>query len=402
MLKLAISIFGGNSSIFASRLLFQISFAYIYGIEIYGYFALAQSIILLIEKLKNFQPWQLLTVDIASTESKELVFWTFFLYECAISIFSYGVFFSLLLLFENLFGQELKGILFYYSLYLMLCFNGAALGYLRWRAEYKYVFISHVCVSLLICAVTFSAYWLSWMDVVYAYITVEFIFFISLNVVAILKVGRADFGRIFRFMKQRIHGHLQIIKITHSNNIVRSLTRELDVVLLGGLASSSTVGTYKMAKNIAHLPVFITDAFYYSIYPELVRLCADRLRFNILLRKATVNALLFSLITSLAFVIFLGSIYALEIKQEFFEVAVMTVVFQLPISICLVTFAWSPGLISLGKQHDLLKANVLATIIYFSLFYPIYFLGGAVGVILNYGLYYTIWALIIWRPLWKW
>jgi len=161
MLKLAISIFGGTSSVFASRLLFQILFAYIYGIEIYGYFALAQSIILLIEKFKNFQPWQLLTVDITNAESKELVFWTFFLYECAVSIFSYGVFLLVFLFFKDLVAQELKSILIYYSLYLMLCFNGAALGYLRWRAEYKYVFISHVCASLLICAVSFSAYWLS-------------------------------------------------------------------------------------------------------------------------------------------------------------------------------------------------------------------------------------------------
>lgn len=402
MLKLAVSIFGGTSSLFASRLLFQISFAYIYGIEIYGYFALAQSILLLIEKLKNFQPWQQLTVDIANAESKELVFWTFFLYECVVSIFSYGVFLVVFLFFMDSLGGELKSILIYYSLYLMLCFNGSALGYLRWRAEYKYVFISHICASSLICTVSFFAYWLSWMDAVYAYITVEFIFFISLNVVAILKVGRADFRKICGFMAQRIRGHMRIIKVAHSNNIVRSLTRELDVVVLGLLASSSIVGTYKMAKNIAHLPVFITDAFYYSIYPELVRLCADRLRFNILLRQSTVNALIFSFVTTLVFLIFLCSAYALDIKQEFFDVVIMAAVFQFPISICIVTFSWAPGLISLGKQHELLKANVWATIVYFCLFYPLYITGGAIGVILNYGVYYVVWALIIWRPLWRW
>lgn len=92
MLKLAVSIFGGTSSLFASRLLFQISFAYIYGIEIYGYFALAQSILLLIEKLKNFQPWQQLTVDIANAESKELVFWTFFCTSALFLFFHMGFF----------------------------------------------------------------------------------------------------------------------------------------------------------------------------------------------------------------------------------------------------------------------------------------------------------------------
>jgi len=401
MFKLAISIFSGNSTLFASRLAFQIALATLFTVEVYGYFALAQSIILIFEKLKNIQPWQQLTVELAEEQDESSVFWQFLSYELLCSVLSYFFFLALLMILPRVFPEEVYDILCIYSLYLLIGFNGSALGFLRWKSSYNHVMFIHIAISILICVLPLLAFQAEWLTVLYAYVFIELLFFFALNVVAILKAGAPNLTYVMFLIKRKIMGHVAIIKITHTNNVVRVLTRELDVVLLGLLATSSVVGIYKMAKNVAHLPVFVSDAFYYSIYPELVKVKTDISRFRSLLKKATFYSVIFSLVVIVGFVFSYVVVKKMSLGVEVYAVLILAIVFQFPIAICLATFAWAPALISIGKQEVLLRSNLWATIIYFALFYPMYTLWGELGVVIDYGVYYLVWTLLIWRPLWN-
>ena len=397
MFRLAVKIFGGNSFLFASKFLFQLLITASFGLEFFGCFALAQSTVYLVEKFKNIQPWQILTVQIDEDNSTE-VFWLFWFYEFSLSFVAFLIFCVFIFFFSSLFNQATNDLVAWYKYYILLSFNGSALGYLRWRSEYNLVLFLHFIFAVIVIFMSLVANKFLFLDIARIYILCEISLFIFQNIIVFYKVGTPSLAKVLFFLRSHFFSHVKTVRITHLNNVIRVLTRELDVVLLGVVATSQVVGSYKLAKNISHLPVFVTDSFYFSIYPDLVRSVRNNDEFNLIVGKATKKSLLFAIAV---FACFFCAYLWTKINPEFnySEVIKYALLFQFPIFICLVTFSWAPALLSKSFYSVLVRANFFGTLLYFLFYYPFYYYFGASGVIIDYFIYYIVWALIVRRYL---
>lgn len=385
---------------FGAKLIFQLVLSAIYGLEVFGFFATAQSIVYFLEKIKNMQVWQIQTTEMRDGNANEL-FWIFWIYELTLSLLVFVLFFLLNLILSDVLEQEVLNILQIYQFYLLFGFNGAALGYVRWVNRYSAILVVYVVTSMCILSLSVFSVYLGSELTINAYVTVEIIFFIVINVVAIRFAGKISWSFIRSKISSLFWEHISKIKITHSNNVVRVFTRELDVVLLSFLAGSSVVGAYKMAKNIAHLPVFITDAFYFAIFPEFVRNISDRYKMRSIIFRATIYALLFSFFIILVSWCFYYIGLAMKVDIDMLEVLFMVGLFQISISICVTTFSWAPAMFAYAEYTYLLLANLVATAIYFALFFFMFEEYGVYGVILDYAVYYAVWAGLVGGRVWK-
>ncbi|MFT4704861.1 MAG: O-antigen/teichoic acid export membrane protein [Bradymonadia bacterium] len=180
---------------------------------------------------------------------------------------------------------------------------------------------------------------------------------------------------------------------------VRSLSKRLDLIIVGGALGEAALGLYKTARQAALVLGQLQDPLYQVLFPDLAAdVAVGR-------RKAFVRNLLMT--TSLSLCIAVGGWFGVYFLGEWglgtlfgaSYVPAYGVLVWYAGAICmgLAALAVSPAVLALGRSRWLLVSNIGATIAYFLLLSPLLSRYGLQGAGIAYFVFYIVWiGLMLW------
>ncbi|RLB71828.1 MAG: hypothetical protein DRH03_05415, partial [Deltaproteobacteria bacterium] len=193
---------------------------------------------------------------------------------------------------------------------------------------------------------------------------------------------------------RRFPGLWRFVWTTNLNSSIRMSSRELDTLLVGGLAGVAAAGLYKVAKQFAGILGRFSDPLYQSIYPELAGLWAAQKfrRFKQLLLLPGLLAGFFSLFVWF-FILFSGKfVLALTMGEAFIGSQPVLVWYMLAMVIAVSGFPLQPALLAMGKPQLSFFTHLGSTGLYFAVL-PLFTIHyGVCGAAASYVVYYLVWS----------
>lgn len=398
MKTLAQQVFSATSLLFGARLLYQIAILSIFGIESYGIFAFYLTVATICEKLKNLQVWQIISPYLGGIH-KETVLKISFIAEAGFSITA-----VILCYFSGLISHVENETFFIITTLLLFNFIGTAQSYLRYNNLYHHVRNSAFFFFLFICILSITTYAglfdISYEVFVSLIILLEIFYFVSVNFafLVISKIHKIKLcpKKTFVLLNRIRKG----LVLTYPSNILRMLMRDGDVFLVGIFLGNVSVGVYRMAKNIAHLPLFVSDGFYFAIHPEfLKKLKSNKINeVKTLVLKCLKFSILGASVYSIILFLFIGSLSYFDLQDKsWYLIASLVGYFHGAIFISLITFWLAPLTLALENYEGFFRAHLISTFIYFVLFAFGLDAFGLSGLCVLLFIYYVLWSLICLR-----
>lgn len=391
-IKFASYSFIGTALNYGSKFVFFVWLAKYIGFSSFGIISIVMSVVLLFEKLFNPQIWLFLIKENKGKDVSQHLIIKCIFYELLFKFFALVVYLFFILTFVN----ENKELYLIYGFYIFISFVGTAIGLIRINNDFKSVFLSNFIVFITVI-ITFS------------FINVFNIKSLSLILFCILLVDFFYFSyllyksTVFNFIFKAFNltyfkvPELKSIVIFHLNGALRVLNRELDVILISLFFSNSTVGIYKLSKQIVHLPLFLTDGLYNSIYPSLCNFFHENKKkeFSELIRSNLIIGVkvgFFSMFVVIFISLLLQKYYYTDADGLFISSAILL----FPIFIAVITFPFAPAINAVGKALVLFKINCVSVSIYFITLIMFSYLGSYYLALFSYLIYYISWSLLSW------
>jgi len=181
---------------------------------------------------------------------------------------------------------------------------------------------------------------------------------------------------------------LRFLFHTNLNETVNAFALHADILLLGYFRNPYEVGLYKLAKNILTIPSKFSAAIYSAVYPEIIKLIAQRARNELLEMIRWVTAMLF--LSSIIFVIiilWLAPYLIIATAGEAF-IPAAAILRVLAFSVITVPFLWQPSFIlGAGRSGALVVLNLLSSAVLLASAYILIPLLGAKGAAFSVNLY---------------
>lgn len=260
------------------------------GPENFGTLILLQTFILTIQSLVSFNAWQAFIkygADCIGSEDKnELRKLVKLLVTVELSAAFIGLFVCVGLL------QPIGGVLQWspqtielaaiYSIVIVFSATGTAIGVLRLFNRFM-LFSAHAVASALIKLVLIAPASLLNADLssfVYINIFASLCSSYLLIYLARKELNKQGHGNILKAeldITGRSHpGIWRFLAFTNLNGSVRSASRNFDILIIGAILDSTSVGLYKISKQLTGIALQITSPLYETTYPELAKLWATK------------------------------------------------------------------------------------------------------------------------------
>jgi O-antigen/teichoic acid export membrane protein len=274
---------------YGSKFLVTLFLAKELGFENFGIISIVIAIVFLVEKLFNPQIWLYLINQTSGEYSnrnlekvKESMAFEFSFKACATILY-----FSIILFIQPKFFE----LYLIFGAYIPASVHGTALGIVRMKSDYKTLVVANLTVAILNGSIILSGVlspdlW-NKTSVISGLLIVELSFFFLIMYRAGIFIPKILNLTIFKLLT--LKAAKQIFTF-HQNAAIRVLTRELDIILVGLFFNNHTVGVYKIAKQLVHLPLFVTDGLYNAVYPSFCKfqIMSER---HILVKSLLVNNL---------------------------------------------------------------------------------------------------------------
>jgi O-antigen/teichoic acid export membrane protein len=208
---------------------------------------------------------------------------------------------------------------------------------------------------------------------------------------------------IVEILKEKVNmpllKELKIFSFIVYNNFdiaVRMVSRQLDTVILGKLYGAEIVGIYKIAKEVANLIAKLTDPVYQAIYPEFAKMLANGKKL-----EAKQMAIKISLYAGGAGLVFYG-LFALlgqwaigfAFGSEFLGAYDVILVYFIAIFVAVISIPLVPMLFSYGLAKEAFHNQLIATLVYAIVIYPLVYYYAAIGASLAYIVFYVVWLIL--------
>ncbi|MEZ8195298.1 lipopolysaccharide biosynthesis protein [Vibrio cortegadensis] len=377
---------------YGSKFLLTLTFAKVLGLDDFGVYTVITATVFLFEKLCNPQIWLYLIKNSNKSDSitfKSRLISKSITYEIIFKLCAVITYYSFIYLFiENNFNlYAVAGI------YIPIMFIGTMQGLIRLNNNVygllKYnISIFAINIIVVICVLFFQ---MTIEDAVVLFIVPEFF-----GLIVICHASKVNFKFIlksaiyFKFDKNEVKEIFHF----HLNGMVRVLTREFDIIVFSWFFNKESVGVYKIAKQVSHLPLLMTDGLYNSIYASFCKFISQgefKLAFCLFYKNIKTAAWI-SLVGLGGVVVVslvLDHIYGTDDK-----ILIISILLYLSVIVSIVTFPFAPMMNALNKTKELILINVAATIVYFFVFYISCEYGSEVIVYLSYLIYYLLWSFL--------
>lgn len=183
---------------------------------------------------------------------------------------------------------------------------------------------------------------------------------------------------------------------TNLNSSIKMTVRELDTIIVGGIAGVEGAGLFKIAKQIAAIPAMLSDPFYQVIYPDLSRLWAkgNIKKFKQLIVRSGLVAGGGATIIWLGVILFGSFFIQLVFGAEFVAAQPVLVWYMLAMVIAIYGFPLQPAMLSMGHPKTTFWVHLLSAIGYFSLLFIFIKWMGLIGAGIAYVCYYLLWTCL--------
>jgi O-antigen/teichoic acid export membrane protein len=411
-------ILSGNIGANVFTLLSTTIFTRTMGAGIFGYYALIQTYLAIADRVFGFQTWQVFIKYAADFQRQGekgnlkmllkycfLIDATAMIAGCAITL----AFIPAFLAFFD-FPHQFAGLVVLMAITLLCKIGEVSTGIFRVFDEFgiqsrilvysalskvvlfAVIAVVHPSFGLFIYATLASQVFMLFLKLYYARSV------LARNGIGILEVAREPINKSVL----REHRILPFAFFTNFVVTVRMVSRQLDVVLLGRVASPEIVGIYKIAKEVANLIGQLTDPVYNTIYPELAKLLSGKHT-----REAWRIAGKISLFGGLCGLAFFAAFLAfgkLGIRIGFgadFESAYgITCIYYAAIFMAIISLPVTPIDFALGLAKQAFWDQVGATVVYILAAVPLIHHFSAKGAAAAYSAYYAAWLALSFRTLW--
>jgi O-antigen/teichoic acid export membrane protein len=200
-------------------------------------------------------------------------------------------------------------------------------------------------------------------------------------------------GRQITFSKPLVRFAL----ITGAHTTIKSVTKDLDVLIVNGVGGSSGAAIYKLARQLASGVNQLTDPVAQAVVPELTKLAVRRdwTSFGLLVRQCLGWGLATGL-TLLGFCCTAGEPLLRYIGTESYEQGLAVLVFSMAANaVALTFFVLQPATVAMGKPELGLRSLSVATLCYVAAIYPLSSRYGMTGPAVAYLLFYCVWAIAL-------
>lgn len=411
ILKNSLIVLTGNVGANIFGLLSVSIFSQSMGVKIFGFYVLFITFIEIIDKIFNFQTWQAFikyAIDFQIHKEKNNLM-MLLKYCFLIDLYSLCVAFVIAYLsvapFMKFFDIPFEYVHLVMIMAVSFVFNvfDISIGIFRVFDEFKVQSKIAVTASFIkltgfsLVAITIP----SFDNFVYAVIFSQFITF-SLKLYyskIILNNNGYKVDDIFKeAIDYKVISELKILSFIIYNNFniaVRMVSRQLDVVIIGKLYGAEVVAIYRIAKDTGGIIGRLTDPIYQTIYPELANLLASGKK-----DEAKEVAIKVSKFTGLAgivvyvFFILFGS-FAINVAfgSAFIDAYDIVIIYFIAIMISIITLPLTPILFSYGLAKEALYNQVLATLAYVVVLYPLVLYYDAIGAAVAYIVFYIAWTI---------
>ncbi len=375
-----------------------------------GVLALAEAVILIVDRLIHFEPWQaVIKFGTEALENKDVDRFRRLVKFSAVMDVLGGVAAGLTVIALAPFVAPLVGLpensgtayLAFLALGLVVALRPTAVAVLRIHDRFDILAATDVGISfvrLVMCLVALAMGAGIWA-------------FLTVLLVQRLLNGIVPF--VLAMRELRTHGHngflSQPLKSVFEENqgllafiwnsnvsvILRQATQRLDTLVLGAMLDLTSVGFYQIGKRIMSNTVKLSGTVRQVLFPEMARLLAGREynHFWTLFTKVTLAATILSLVTFIAVGMNMTFFVELFFGSDFRDAILVVNILFLTAMTYLATVLFNPAMLSLGLDSALVRITAVSTGAFAVAFVPVTYLLGVSGAALSHLLYNLVWIL---------
>jgi len=412
ILNNALIVLSGNMGANIFGLLSVAIFTHSMGAEIFGYYVLFLTFIEIIDKIFNFQTWQAFIKYATDFQvrDEEHNLMMLLKYSFLIDFFSLSIAFIVAFFSVDMFIGFFNIPIEYTSLVTIMAISilfrvfEISTGIFRLFDEFKIqsrILVYVAIIKFLIFGVI-AIISPSFENFIYATVFTQSIAF-AMKIYYSKQILNQNGYKISQIIKETINHklikELKIFSFIVYNNFdvaVRMVSRQLDIVILGKLYGAEVVGIYNIAKEIAGIIAKLTDPIYQAIYPEFAKLLANGKKLEA--KQVAIKILKYAGLAGLGFyilfIIFGKFSINLAFGSEFEPAYEIVLIYFIAIFIAIISLPLVPLLHSKGLAKQAFTNQILATIGYVLVIYPLIYMYSAVGSAISYIIFYIIWLVL--------
>lgn len=378
------------------------------GLADFGFFVLAQTYVVIFSLLVSFQTWQPVSkFGIDYIEEGDLdTFERMFSLAILVDVFCAWVIGSITIMFLYLYhnqlgwGQEQFWIIASFMLVVLFNISGSFSGLLRLCDQYSLIARGQVYFGLLRLALVCLAAYMSSSVVEFALAwAIAEVYSHLFLVFKGLACYKLKFGRKFKMRMPIFGSRKKFLSFLITNNIdvsIRMISRQADIVLLGIFAGKEQVALYKIAVQVCSLPLRVTDPVYQVLLPQFSKLLAKGALKDVrkMVAKISVVGGLFFIFIFSVFLMTGQSLINLVFGDQYAEVYDIASIYLIALLGAMVGLPYVPYFQALGNAKLCLNIQLITTVIYVALLYPLIDRMGTLGAAIAYIFYYIIWLCL--------
>nr|WP_275425570.1 oligosaccharide flippase family protein [Methanosarcina horonobensis] len=346
----------------------------------FGLFTLIISYVTLVDGVVNFQSWQaMIKYGGDALENKNINRFKGVVKFCTlIDVLTAIVGTITAILIVSIIGSWLSwnndtvNMATFYSLTILFNLSGTPTGVLRLFNKFRLFAIIHIItatVKLTGIAIIFYLNIDLW-TVISLYITTTIIGQILLFSLGWRELQIQGYTGVFKVPLKEINslnpGIFNFVLTTNLTGSVGLGRKEVDTLIIGGIAGAEGAGLYKVAKQLASIPAMCSDSLYQSIYPELSKLWAKKeiLAFKKLIIRSGLIAGASATFIWIGFIMFGSWAIQTFFGSSYVAAQSLTIMYMLAMVIAIFSFPLQPAMLSIGKPKISFWIQLVATIIY--------------------------------------
>ena len=189
-------------------------------------------------------------------------------------------------------------------------------------------------------------------------------------------------------------GFLRMLWNSNINVILRQSTQRFDLILLSGLLGPAAAGFFHIAKRSADAALRLGRPLVQAIYPEIARVwtAGEVARFRRIVTRTSTAILLLALAAFVPVGLCMEPLLRLVFGTEFGEAATLVTLQMVAVVIYMGGIVLNPAMLSMGRDRDLVRITLLATVSFFLAFAPLVWAFGAEGAPIAHIAFNSLWA----------
>ncbi len=379
------------------------------GTESFGVLVMITTYVLIIDRLVNFQTWQAIIKYGADALAKKnyddfkaLIRFGFLL-DGGTAVLGTILAASFAWFFGRMRGWNDTNVLMamLYSFTILFNINGTPTAILRLHDKFKALSIQRAigaAIKLIGCTIAFVTGAGLWSFLLVWAVTdiAGKLILILLSLIELKKQNLSGMHRLTSStcIADRFKGIWSFVWTTNLNASIRMASREIDIMLVGGVLGLRAVGLYKIAKQFSSIITLAIDPMYQAIYPELSKLYAKRnirqfVAFGI---KSAFLAGTFAIGVWGAFLVCGDIIIQLTVGADFIKAKGIMLWYMVAICIAAIAFPLQPAMLSIGRPKSTFYVHIGSSVLYLSILTPLLKTFDLNGAGISYILYYVAWS----------